>query len=285
MLRAALAPRLLIHISPRPHQPHQPHPNHCPARTPSQLTPPPPTVLPGHRRALDQLEEGAGRVDLSEQWRPYSRLRAQQPEGPPLTKIQKLRESLAAHLPAAQHPVEVAAFLDRVQQQIAQRWRVSLPAPPPVVPALQGMAFPGAAFPAAAFPAALAVPPVGLQLPADAQAQAAALAAQQAALAQQAAFMGLPGMLPMPGTEAALQMAGADAAMQVAAAMAATGAEAAAAAAMPVPGTEAAMVVPGAEAAAEVKQEGEQPKVEEGQQPAAADAAGGQPAAAEAYAA
>lgn len=32
-----------------------------------------------------------GRVDLAEQWRPYSRLHMQQPEGPPLTKIQKLR--------------------------------------------------------------------------------------------------------------------------------------------------------------------------------------------------
>ncbi len=212
-------------------------------------------------------------MDLSEQWRPYSRLRAQQPEGPPLTKIQKLRESLAAHLPAAQHPVEVASFLDRVQQQIAQRWRVSLPAPPPVMPTLPGMlpgGFPAAAFPAAAFPA--------LQLPSDPQ-QAAALAAQQAALAQQAAagmlpMMGLPGMLTIPGTEAAMQLPGVEA-------MAVPGAEAA----MAVPGAEAAMAVPGAEAGAEVKQEGEQPKIEEGQQPAAAvaDAASGQPAAADAY--
>lgn len=221
-------------------------------------------------------------MDLSEQWRPYSRLRAQQPEGPPLTKIQKLRESLAAHLPAAQHPVEVAAFLDRVQQQIAQRWRVSLPAPPPVMPTLPGVlpgaAFPGAAFPAAAFPAAaLAVPPVGLQLPADPQ-QAAALAAQQAALAQQAAagmlpMMGLPGMLGIPGAEAAMAVPGAEA-------MAVPGAEAA----MAVAGAEAAMAVPGAEAAA-VKQEGEQPKVEDGQQAATAvaDPAAGQPGAADAY--
>ena len=228
-------------------------------------------------------------MDLSEQWRPYSRLRAQQPEGPPLTKIQKLRESLAAHLPAAQHPVEVAAFLDRVQQQIAQRWRVSLPAPPPVMPTLPGVlpgaAFPGAAFPAAAFPAALAVPPVGLQLPADPQ-QAAALAAQQAALAQQAAagmlpMMGLPGMLGIPGAEAAMAVPGAEA-------MAVPGAEAA----MAVPGAEAAMAVAGAEAAAAavaeaagVKQEGEQPKVEDGQQAATAvaDPAAGQPGAADAY--
>lgn len=43
------------------------------------------------RRALDQLEDDMGRVDLAEQWRPYSRLHMQQPEGPPLTKIQKLR--------------------------------------------------------------------------------------------------------------------------------------------------------------------------------------------------
>jgi hypothetical protein len=43
------------------------------------------------RRALEQLEDDVGRVDLSEQWRPYSRLRMQQPEGPPLSKMQKLR--------------------------------------------------------------------------------------------------------------------------------------------------------------------------------------------------
>ncbi|EFN57719.1 expressed protein [Chlorella variabilis] len=59
--------------------------------------------------ALDQLDGDVGRVDLSEQWRPYSRLSMQQPEGPPLTKIQKLRESLAAHLPAAEHPAEQQA--------------------------------------------------------------------------------------------------------------------------------------------------------------------------------
>ena len=133
-------------------------------------TPPPPPPPPRARaarvcRALDQLDGDVGRVDLSEQWRPYSRLSMQQPEGPPLTKIQKLRvrgrgpsqralcsmaqvasvrsfaaacalhthpslwlqESLAAHLPAAEHPAEVGAFLDRVQQQIQARWRVSLP--------------------------------------------------------------------------------------------------------------------------------------------------------------
>ncbi|KAL4859895.1 putative dolichyl-diphosphooligosaccharide--protein glycosyltransferase subunit 3B [Chlorella vulgaris] len=85
--------------------------------------------------ALDQLEADVGRVDLSELWRPYSRLHLQQPEGPPLSKIQKLRDSLAAHLPTAEHPAEVSAFLDRMQQHIELRWRVSLPPGAPLLAA------------------------------------------------------------------------------------------------------------------------------------------------------
>jgi hypothetical protein len=44
-----------------------------------------------------------------------------------------LQDSLAAHLPTAEHPAEVSAFLDRMQQHIELRWRVSLP---PVAPLL-----------------------------------------------------------------------------------------------------------------------------------------------------
>ena len=55
------------------------------------VSPPPPPPPPC--RALDQLVSDPERVDLAELWRPYSRLhlQLQRTEGPPLTKIQKLR--------------------------------------------------------------------------------------------------------------------------------------------------------------------------------------------------
>lgn len=105
---------------------------------------------------MEQLEGDPGRVDLGALWRPFSRLRAQTPEGPPLTKIQKLRDSLAAHLPLAAHPAESAAFLGRVQALVESRWRVSLPPSQP--PA-------GASADATAAAAA----PVGLQPPVGAE--------------------------------------------------------------------------------------------------------------------
>ena len=71
----------------------------------SATTPPACTAVPAPApcgSALDQLEDDVGRVDLSEQWRPYSRVRMQAPEGPPLSKIQKLRVRAAQPpLPAA----------------------------------------------------------------------------------------------------------------------------------------------------------------------------------------
>lgn len=168
-----------------------------------------------------------GRVDLSEQWRPYSRLLMQQPEGPPLSKMQKLRvrgwaaascpvedaliesscrcqpyqslplncrrpacrpaylrlqDSLAGHLPAAEQPAEVGAFLDRVQQQIEARWRVSLP-------------------PAAPLQAASAAPLAGVQLQAPPAEPKQEMEQQQG---QQGALQDLGGgSLPAVGDPAA----------------------------------------------------------------------------------
>ena len=43
--------------------------------------------------------EDVGQVDLSEQWRPFESLAGGQPSGPALTKLAKLRISIAGHLP------------------------------------------------------------------------------------------------------------------------------------------------------------------------------------------
>lgn len=148
-----------------------------PSSVPTPRAPRPPPS-PSANRALDQLEDDPGRVDLAEQWRPYSRLHYQQPEGPPLTKMQKLRDSLAAHLPAAEQPAAVAAFLDRVQAQIQARWHVALPPPAPFVPQPA---------PIVPLPQPAPAPAAGLQMPAGEQQAAAAMGAPP--------FVGLPGVL------------------------------------------------------------------------------------------
>jgi len=43
-----------------------------------------------------------------------------------------LQDSLAAHLPVTDKPLEVASFLDRVQRLIEARWRVALPPAAPL---------------------------------------------------------------------------------------------------------------------------------------------------------
>ncbi|KAK9822060.1 hypothetical protein WJX74_004480 [Apatococcus lobatus] len=60
--------------------------------------------------------EDVGQVDLSEQWRPFESLTGGQPSGSPLTKLAKLRMSIARHLPRAPQvePAAKEAWLDRL---------------------------------------------------------------------------------------------------------------------------------------------------------------------------
>lgn len=50
---------------------------------------------------LYHAREDVGQIDLSEQWRPFQTLTGGQPSGTPLTKLAKLRLSIAKHLPGA----------------------------------------------------------------------------------------------------------------------------------------------------------------------------------------
>lgn len=72
-----------------------------------------------------------------------------------------LQDSLAAHLPVAERPLEVAGFLDRVQRQIEARWRVQLPPAAPLqVPAQPVVLTMPAMPPAASLP--VVMPPGGV---------------------------------------------------------------------------------------------------------------------------
>lgn len=65
---------------------------------------------------LAAMTAGAsGRVDLSEEWRPFTRLEGRQPEGPPLTRLQKLHAALKALLtqsPPAEGNAHTELWLD-----------------------------------------------------------------------------------------------------------------------------------------------------------------------------
>ncbi|KAK9867584.1 hypothetical protein WJX84_008166 [Apatococcus fuscideae] len=60
--------------------------------------------------------EDVGQVDLSEQWRPFESLAGGQPSGPALTKLAKLRISIAGHLPDNPQvdAIEKTAWLDKL---------------------------------------------------------------------------------------------------------------------------------------------------------------------------
>jgi hypothetical protein len=77
---------------------------------------------------LEQLlglySEDPARVDLLEQWRPYMWLRdGSAPEGPPISKMNKLQASLAQFLPDAELS-GVEAMLEAIEASIRDRWKL-----------------------------------------------------------------------------------------------------------------------------------------------------------------
>ena len=101
-----------------------------PRLTPSVPPSPPPLPPPAARlfRALEQLRDDPGRVDLTEPWRHFAGLVDGQPAGGPVGKADKLRAALAAHLPR-DRPAEVGAFLARLDALVAAYWGMALPPP------------------------------------------------------------------------------------------------------------------------------------------------------------
>eukprot|EP00887_Chlorella_sp_A99_P000761 scaffold5.g761.t1 len=90
--------------------------------------PPPAPVDAALARAAAATADDAGRVDLSEEWRPFSAWTAGgEPVGPPLSHLAKLRGALRAHLPRGGGGA--AAFLARLQALLERAWGVRLPAP------------------------------------------------------------------------------------------------------------------------------------------------------------
>ena len=64
-----------------------------------------------------------GRVDLTELWRPFTRLEGVVPSGGPVTKLAKMRGALGAYLPESD---EAEDFLDEIFTTIQKSWGVDL---------------------------------------------------------------------------------------------------------------------------------------------------------------
>ncbi|QDZ21120.1 histone H2A deubiquitinase [Chloropicon primus] len=64
-----------------------------------------------------------GRVDLTELWRPFTRLNGKVPEGGPVTKLAKMRGALGAYLPDTDESDE---FLDEVFTSLQTQWKLDL---------------------------------------------------------------------------------------------------------------------------------------------------------------
>jgi len=78
--------------------------------------PPSPPTVGDAAWMLRETAHAAGAaapLDLNEQWRPFARIRGGgRTEGPPLTRVQKLRGALRAHLPAGDGAPATEAWLD-----------------------------------------------------------------------------------------------------------------------------------------------------------------------------
>lgn len=118
----------------------------------------------------------------------------------PASNLAVVQDSLAAHLPVAERPLEVAGFLDRVQRQIEARWRVQLPPAAPLqVPAQPVVLTMPAMPPAGALPVVM---PPGAVLP---MMPPVVPGAPEAALQQGAAGAAPPGLPPLQPEQQELQ--------------------------------------------------------------------------------
>mmetsp|Transcript_8971 Transcript_8971/g.19194 ORF Transcript_8971/g.19194 Transcript_8971/m.19194 type:complete len:703 (-) Transcript_8971:278-2386(-) len=74
---------------------------------------------------LDMFKEDRARINLAEQWRPFTLLKEGMPDGPAVSKIQKLHTSLKQFMREAE-PSKVEALLAMISHEVQARWAVSL---------------------------------------------------------------------------------------------------------------------------------------------------------------
>ena len=72
--------------------------------------------------AFLSLKDDPGRLDMREQWRPFTFVKHGIPEGPPMKRSEKLRASLNNHLQVHEQPQEVESFLRRVDALFVKHW-------------------------------------------------------------------------------------------------------------------------------------------------------------------
>eukprot|EP00192_Tetraselmis_astigmatica_P002461 CAMPEP_0117655394 /NCGR_PEP_ID=MMETSP0804-20121206/4255_1 /TAXON_ID=1074897 /ORGANISM="Tetraselmis astigmatica, Strain CCMP880" /LENGTH=582 /DNA_ID=CAMNT_0005461741 /DNA_START=35 /DNA_END=1783 /DNA_ORIENTATION=+ len=77
------------------------------------------------KHTTEMFKEDIGRVDFTELWRPFSSLDKGIPAGGPMTKLAKLRNALAVHLPADMFQ-ESEDLLDTVAADIQSIWGLDL---------------------------------------------------------------------------------------------------------------------------------------------------------------
>lgn len=73
----------------------------------------------------EMFKDDIGRVDFTELWRPFSTLERGVPGGGPVTKLAKLRNALAAHLPEEAFQ-QAEELLDAVAVELQRVWQLDL---------------------------------------------------------------------------------------------------------------------------------------------------------------
>ncbi|KDD75464.1 hypothetical protein H632_c673p2 [Helicosporidium sp. ATCC 50920] len=77
------------------------------------------------RQVLLQQRDDVGRLDLAQVWRSFSAVAQGEPQGGPLSRVDKLMISLRRHLPAGDEPAAQAA-LEEIRKDVEQIWGVQL---------------------------------------------------------------------------------------------------------------------------------------------------------------
>jgi hypothetical protein len=86
---------------------------------------PDPSIAAKLAQLTEMFREDIGRVDFTELWRPFATLDRGVPGGGPVTKLAKLRNALAAHLPSESFQ-EAEELLDGCATELQRVWGLDL---------------------------------------------------------------------------------------------------------------------------------------------------------------
>jgi proteasome lid subunit RPN8/RPN11 len=81
-----------------------------------------PTLIAGIESCFDSLRDDPGRLNMQEQWRPFTFLRQGVPEGDPMKRCDKLRAAINNHLNVQQEAEQVQTFHKTVDGLFEKHW-------------------------------------------------------------------------------------------------------------------------------------------------------------------